>query len=353
METANRQQQPGKLKAVPHLKKPSTSDRKRSISAANVFKQRAPFKSEQAASRTAAVAARGDNHSAAARKGYKQVGLDTERPLKSTSEQSESAKHPLAVAFNGKLTDHASRLHYCLFRTLEATTEYRTSLYATAVTQINETHSNLTGALHNSDTVPIPNHQGFTRAEYLHGLVDSLYLPIGMTGLIISKSHTSGEKERVEMELGQRLSQFEAQIDADEKAVSMLQTQWERVLGEIWRCGVQVLGKEGMGAFLLGNGQGEEEPSLFVPEKGDVEQRKSKKRVTFKDPKGDELPEFIRHVRKGEDVPALPDVPMQEVQEMEQSIENMGVAPIEELKRLNEEQDMWYKKKTQQLFEDD
>lgn len=169
------------------------------------------------------------------------------------------------------------------------------------------------------------------------------------------------EDEQVEIQLGQRISQLENQIDADEKSISMLQTQWERVVGEIWKCGVQILGKEEMGKFLVagnavdGQEKDEEGASLFVPEHGDAEQKRhqskkgSKKRVKFGDPEK-ELPEFITHVRKGEGVPAAPEVPVREVREMEKRIESLGVKRIEELKRLNEEQDAWYRKKTQQLL---
>lgn len=113
METANRQKILSKLEPVPNLKKPSTTARKRSISAANVFKHRAPSKGQHTATKTAVAASRGDNHGAATHKGNKQAKLDSESPLKATSEQSDSAKHPLAAAFNGKLIVRLHHSRHC------------------------------------------------------------------------------------------------------------------------------------------------------------------------------------------------------------------------------------------------
>jgi hypothetical protein len=204
-----------------------------------------------------------------------------------------------------------------------------------------------------------------SRTEYLHGLIDSIYKPIGTAGLLIPKKRSAEETDNdqepqhVEMELGHRLSQFEAHIDQDEKAISMLQTQWERVMSEIWRCGVQILGEESMARFLETQIEGADaRPTsaaatspLFIPEHEDAGHAKRGKRVQFKEHEYHELPEFIRHAnRKGEALPALPDVPRQEVEALKKQIEKLGAAQVEEMKRLNKEQDEWYRKKTKQLL---
>jgi hypothetical protein len=172
--------------------------------------------------------------------------------------------------------------------------------------------------------------------------------------LTVSKTNQQGEKETVQISLGKRISQLEEEIKLEEKEVTTLQTQWERVVGEIWSCGIQVLGKEEMSALLLTPQSVQGEDSLFVPETGDgAPQRQepnSKRRVSFKEPgQNPVLPSFLMQDSPGKQLPVCPDVSAEDLKELEKSIAKLGEPHVSKLKRLAEEQDKWVDRKVEQL----
>jgi hypothetical protein len=95
MKTSVQQPPPSKPRAVPTTNKTSAPKQKRFVSAANVFKQRAP-------KTTTALHPNLQAHGSAVHKANTHLQADTESPTKLFSEESDSSKHPLAVAFNGK-----------------------------------------------------------------------------------------------------------------------------------------------------------------------------------------------------------------------------------------------------------
>lgn len=189
-----------------------------------------------------------------------------------------------------------------------------------------------------------------------------MFLPVGSTVLRFSHSGKQGDKTTITMDLGSRISLFENHVKKEQEEITMLQTQWERTLSEIWECGAQILGKDAMQDLLLGPRSNQKDSGhdlpLFVPEKGDIEgptaplQTKHNKSVAFEEPSRAGFPRFISDA-SGSTVPKmaiLPDVSSsQEVKELEKRINKLGTAQVAHFKKLNGDQQKWFDRRIQQL----
>ncbi|KAF2280633.1 uncharacterized protein EI97DRAFT_3650 [Westerdykella ornata] len=333
---------PARRKATGDIRQkgPQPSKAKLSVSAASVF-HRHPVKSiNTSTSKT------GPNGGVV---GWPQRGEGNGDVLPGKQNARGSAQHPLAVSFN------------------EATEDYRTAVYNAVASKINETHDALVEQLHSSNILPVEDLDGdyasssslnLTRATHLVREIEYLYLPLGTTTLNFTHQGEDGERSTIKMSLDERLTLFEEHVRTEEKETMMLQTQWERVLGEIWNCGVQLLGNERMSELLHSEKDPplHGEPSLFVPEEGDCpqppikEREKDKKRVSFHPCSTEPLPTFLNHPPTAARIlPHSPEAPVQEVKSLEGNIDSLGAEQMKELERLAHDQGKWFEAKIKQL----
>ncbi|KAF2266642.1 hypothetical protein CC78DRAFT_122036 [Lojkania enalia] len=175
-----------------------------------------------------------------------------------------------------------------------------------------------------------------------------LCTPIGPATLRIPITNTNGEKEKVLQSLESRMTEFETLYKSEVKELQALHAQWETVVGEIWKCGVQFLGEEKMREMLMPSTQnhtGDKEQAKELVVAGDGDQdagAKGKKKVAFRDP----LPRILTQPSAFQrSVQPLPDVPGDEVQKLEDMIDGLGAKQIEEFRKLDKEEKKWWRRK--------
>ncbi|KAF2652466.1 hypothetical protein K491DRAFT_781045 [Lophiostoma macrostomum CBS 122681] len=262
-----------------------------------------------------------------------------------------SEKHPLAVAFKN------------------TTTAYRTHLYESAVLKINTTHATLLKRLHDANYHPRPTTSPskpsaaarISVADRIRQETHYLTQPLGKTRLTLRETRADGSQVPFETTLAERMTVFAAHVKNEKAAIETLHSRWELVVGEIWKCGIVILGEEGMKAFLTPpisptddiDGEGEGEDSLFIAEVDPELQSmnvsasvsKAKKKVAFKDP----LPVFLTQKSRMKPLDQTPELPLDRVNELEKGISELGAKEVEKLRGLEAEQEKWWKKKMQQL----
>ncbi|KAF3032608.1 hypothetical protein E8E12_003640 [Didymella heteroderae] len=269
--------------------------------------------------------------------------------VKRTAGKTEGREvHPLTLAFK------------------ESSEEYRRHLYSNAVTKIDKDldallnrlfESNLQVA--SSDPANNDSHNSplklTVHAKYQR-LVQKLCNPLSGHCYLLQQTASSGEVERVQITLHERFQSFEETMQAETEEIKNLQIQWEGVVAEIFQLGVTCLGEE-IVATLLSSTEphvDEAESTLFVPEQGSsVHTGESKrKRMSFADPDmGKLLPGFLFRtpVQRRKPIPSSPELPADGVQQLEQTIVDLGKPHVAELQLLEKEHQAWWKKKQKQL----
>jgi hypothetical protein len=155
--------------------------------------------------------------------------------------------------------------------------------------------------------------------------------------------------------------------------VAKLKEEWEVIVGEIWKVGVQVLGEETMESMLFTNKQRAQEISLspteaestiFVPEQGTSPPRRvarGKKRVTFVEDGGEEVqlredrmsgPLWFLYqptrLRVGP-VPSSPALPKVEIEDVEMKVKKLGQKELEEWKKAERDYKLFWQRKNAAL----
>ena len=187
-------------------------------------------------------------------------------------------------------------------------------------------------------------------------------MPLSSALLHFTKTREDGRREIHTVELSKRISAFEEHIKLEENAIKELQMKWETIVGEIWKCGEDILGSEGMNHFLIMNKSRiqekatdvDEENSLFVPEEGYKEVAavveeavKSKKKVSFKDLPP--APQFLTTRSALPEIAFAPKMAASEIESMEEKVENLGAKHIDDLQKLYRDQHKWYKMKSKKI----
>ena len=160
--------------------------------------------------------------------------------------------------------------------------------------------------------------------------------------------------------------------------IVQLQREWEVVVGEIWKLGVSCLGEDPMEKLLCtntANGSGlpssspsKAESTLFVPEQGTSPvppprktQPSNKKHVTFETPNVRDkynaaslsrFPHFLcqQPSRHGTlPFPIVCPVAEQDMKTIELQVKQLGIAEIDELRKIDQEYQAYWRKKTAQL----
>jgi hypothetical protein len=196
----------------------------------------------------------------------------------------------------------------------------------------------------------------FTVPAKYQRYVEKLYNPLSGHRYSLQRTTSSGEVERMQMTVHDRLRSFENTISAETEEIKNLQLQWEGVVADIFQLGMACLGEENIASLLstAGPDGGEAESTLFVPEQSDSAHKAmgKRKRVSFAGPDMAKLfPGFLfqtpAHRRKP--VPVSPQLPADEVQQLEQVIADLGKQHVAELQRLDTEHLAWWKKKQKQI----
>lgn len=181
-----------------------------------------------------------------------------------------------------------------------------------------------------------------------HTLSGHRYSPRGAT--------SSSEVERIQATVHDRFRSFEKTMSAEMAEIKNLQIQWESVVAEIFQLGMACLGQEDI-AFLLANSEleaGEAESTPF-----DLEQTNSAHSVMGKRKRGSfaganmakVFPGFLFQAptNQREPVPASPQLPADEVLQLEQVIVDLGKQHVTDLQRLEKDHLTWWKKKQTQI----
>jgi hypothetical protein len=208
----------------------------------------------------------------------------------------------------------------------------------------------------NQDGLDISSPLQLTLGSLIERQTEGMYTPIGNSVVQYHEKNGKGEGKLVKTTLGKRIDMFKVLVKKEVEEVEFLQLKWECIVGEIWKCGVQILGQEKMSELLdLSPGvaqQPEVKSTLVVPKDGDDELQlvgevpKCKKRVSFKD----DIPAFLTKPSKIiVPLQPLPDTPEQDIRELEEAVVKIGVKEVAELGTLYEMQNKWWEKKTKQL----
>jgi hypothetical protein len=167
--------------------------------------------------------------------------------------------------------------------------------------------------------------------------------------------------------LESRMSDYEEYVEQHKTELKKLKDDWEAIVGEIWKFGVQCLGEEVMESLLFTSKDGLDfsspiataESTLFVPEQGTSLRPRTKKRVTFETPADeDELPDATNsalaflyqptRVRLAP-VPAAPVLPKREVKNLVVQVQELGSKEIGEFKKAERKYSVYWQKKNRRL----
>lgn len=256
---------------------------------------------------------------------------------------------------------------------VESTKMYRIALYIEAATCINDIHASLVSGLH-ALTPPPTNHSNPTHSSNHTAepkrATEQIYEPLGTAKLQLRYKDHEGYLVVGEVELGTRISVFAKRMEKEAREIDALQRKWENVVGEIWACGEEVLGRDGMERLGLLRPVGDEggahlkikskEMLLFVPEDGDLSysavaalaQRGSKS--SGASAVSAQLPRFIQRTAaksaKGKR-PASSRVEEKIIREIEKKIDVLGQGEIAEMRKLEKEYQRRYDQKMKKVLD--
>jgi hypothetical protein len=198
-----------------------------------------------------------------------------------------------------------------------------------------------------------------------------LYAPISIYRIGLTRTNTDGTRTKFPATLESRMTDYAHLITSQKAEIEKLEDKWETIVGEIWKVGVQCLGKEVMESMFFNNkGNIQElssssrkaESTLLVAEQETPLQctARVKKRVTFVETveNMDALPRAVdgplhflyqpTRLRAGP-VPDGPAMPLHEIGGLEKRINGLGQAEYAELKKAERDYKMYWQKKNERL----
>jgi hypothetical protein len=170
--------------------------------------------------------------------------------------------------------------------------------------------------------------------------------------------------------LESRMMDYDDYVAQHRAEVEKLKNDWETIVGEIWKVGVQCLGEEVMESMLFTDGDATELSSsptragstLFVSEQGTSTPprvNRSKKRVTFEtrvlekdgpDSTKKALPFLYQPTRlRLAPVPGMSAMPKQELCELETRIRELGQKELDAYKKAERDYKAYWQKKNERL----
>ncbi|KAJ4349012.1 hypothetical protein N0V95_004949 [Ascochyta clinopodiicola] len=289
----------------------------------------------------------------------RQTGSSSHSPRKSTAKRSsekrkEEKVHPLALSFK------------------ETSEAYRRHLYSSAIVKINGDLDALVNKLHESNlqiSSPDPANSGpeasplkLTAPVRYQRLVQKLCSPFSGCRYGLQRINATGETERVQVTLLDRLGSFEKHIEEETQRMEGLQRQWEDVVAEMFQLGVTCLGERCMTTLLstaevdanMSSPASKAESTLFVAEYGSSVQkgRRKRKRVSFVGLDGkSSFPDFLIHATEvsKQSITAALEMSHEEVQRLEADLAGLGKQQVADLQRLEKKDQKWWMRKQTQL----
>ncbi|KAF2200485.1 hypothetical protein GQ43DRAFT_472677 [Delitschia confertaspora ATCC 74209] len=351
------------------------SKRKRTVSASEIFKQRtAPPTNQRSPLQPVVKPKRVTVNHAGVQKNKGPLdpnvvlkapkdsrGKKSRSPTKSkSSSNSFSGVHPISAAFN------------------ETTYAYREHIYHTATDLLSVAQEELLASLSRVSNIPLPSCPSRSSPEAECTMVSVPYAfkearktltqPLGTAVLKCRQADGEGntQLEPLMLSLEERMTMFERMLTEEEQEIRRLEGEWERVVGEIVKVGMPVLGEREVGSLLgfhtqeQGHDDEGHEEGQFVLEDDEMTLlngtllSKPKKKVAFTQPPP--VPAFItsRSIFK-HTLPPLPSLPQQQIVEFEKYVDDLGIQELEELEKLaKEEQKGWQDKqvKIMELLQD-
>lgn len=166
-------------------------------------------------------------------------------------ESKSTPKHPLAIAFSGKVSySETTRTQSLLTRASQQDSIERSRT-------VNSTEANAllnTADRDLSSRIRTTNAHSSTQLASLLSIQSSLHVPIDEEKLAF-KSHDG--KSAGTVILGDRMQKFRQVVAVEEKEIEMLGQQWEAVQKEIRALALQVLDQKGLEELLKGGVEGE------------------------------------------------------------------------------------------------
>lgn len=201
---------------------------------------------------------------------------------------------------------------------------------------------------------------------------NKIYQPISPYKISLTHTNTNGERRKILVTLEDRMSDFVDHLEEQKAEIAKLEDEYEVIVGEIWKVGVQCLGERVMQSMLFEGKDADElapsparaEYTLFLPEQGTSPAPRpaaNKKRVTFDTP-GNESdsalskkqalhflygPSRLRHAP----IPAAPSLPKEEISALETQNVELGQKQLDELKQAEKDYKMYWQKKNRMLAE--
>jgi hypothetical protein len=197
-----------------------------------------------------------------------------------------------------------------------------------------------------------------------------LYQPISAYKLGLTRTNRDGTRTKIMSTLEARMMDYEDYTAKHRAEVQKLKNDWETIVGEIWKIGVQCLGEEVMESMLFTDKAATElssspirvESTLFVPEQGTStppRTTRNKKRVTFETPVSekdapsstkDALHFLYQPTRlRLAPVPTLPSMPKQELVDLETRIKELGQKELTDYMTAERDYRVYWQKKNERL----
>jgi len=247
-------------------------------------------------------------------------------------------------------------------RRSDAAASYREQLYENTTAKLDDTLTQLLDELHQCDLVipepptatsgpNVPPAVKITLAEKHDRITKQLIQPIGSMAV---KRVPTGEQAQKITRIGEMVLRFQTRYEEDMQLIQKLEKQWERVVGEIWKLGVDSLGEGAMSSLLLKDEVREYPPAKTARDDEaalfDIEPRPAKQKRVIRRPKPSELPKFLFAPSAYHEVLPVPkQLSQEEVKELERMVDAMGGPQLEELLKIDREQLQWWYKKTRQV----
>lgn len=305
---------------------------------------------------------------------------------KATAEDASATKPGSRGCRRGKIEKKAREkkpeIHPLTAEFKDSSEDYRRHLYTTTSHTINQTLASLLRKLHEGALQPMSTHESphepkhsplrLTAWAKYERMEMKLYQPLSQYRLSLHGTNDRGERKRVEVTLATRMQDFEDYLARQTEEVMRLQTQWETIVGEIWKLGVSCLGQDTMERLLFTQDGGHTTPSfpsdttkatstLFVPEHASSTPPRvlphSKKRVAFDvaetNPQTNKHLAFLEQPSRypKDSLLAPPSLPTHETRKLAKEINALGTAQIRELNKIDREKEQFWKRKTELIMQ--
>jgi hypothetical protein len=161
-------------------------------------------------------------------------------------------------------------------------------------------------------------------------------------------------EERDEKTLEEILSTFAVEHKTRFEEMNDLEKQWEKLIGEIWEVGVSCLGQDMMLPLLSPSSPLSSLPALKKGENSALDDSTKsgpvRKKVKFQEPEP-ELPRFLSTSTHHAKMPLLEPISDEDVKNLEDKIDALGVHQVEEFVRVDEESKQSYFKKLREVLD--